>query len=301
MATVTGINGSRYYVNNPIWVTVDTSMDVDPTAVVNLSITINATIVFSAKYYPLNGLVYFDLSEIIKGFLPEPSHPTNPISGQPISLSTVNATISLPGFNSTKTFFRGGEDSQRTNIQVPNEAVLSESEKIPVWTGYPYAKYYLNSSGITYYTDILQVSEIEQRKVATCNPVYLRFLNSKGGYSFWLFEDWELLKNSKTTSVIERRTSDLDLGLETSHELNISTRVEERYLSTLRALLQSPDVYIYNIQNILVESNPQFQQSFVWTKIYNGGGNMKWNSYDSVHEFDFKFDLRLKSNPTLIW
>src|SRR5690606_23768166 len=140
MATVTGINGSRYYVNNPIWVTVDTSMDVDPTAVVNLSITINATIVFSAKYYPLNGLVYFDLSEIIKGFLPEPSHPTNPISGQPISLSTVNATISLPGFNSTKTFFRGGEDSQRTNIQVPNEAVLSESEKIPVWTGYPYAK-----------------------------------------------------------------------------------------------------------------------------------------------------------------
>src|SRR5690606_10192128 len=103
------------------------------------------------------------------------------------------------------------------------------------------------------------------------------------------------------TTVIGRRISFLDLGLATSHAINISTRVEERYLSTLKTTLQSLDVYIYNIQYILEASNQQFQQSFVWTKIENGGRNMKWNSYDSVHEFDFKFDLRLRSNPTLIW
>lgn len=302
MATVTGISASRYYVNNPIWVTVELEEGVSPNESFQLTIVSDSEVVYNGRYYPFDGVFRFDLSEIMKGLLPEPNHPTSPTSGNPIQLSTITVTIFLPRYSSSKTFFRGGEDSQRTNIQVPNNAVLSESEKIPVWNGFPSAKYYLDAGGQTYYTAILNNDEIERRRVATCNPVFLRFLNSKGGYSFWLFDEWELNKQTKTTDIIERRLSDLDLGLKTTHNLTTSTRVEERYTSTLRALLQSPEIYIYNIQNILVESNPQFQQSFTWTRIYNDGSPpMKWNSFEQVNEFDFKFDLRLNNDPTLIW
>lgn len=300
MATVTGISASRYYVNNPIWVTVDMTGE-SVTDYFTLTITSGIETVFSAKYYTYNNNAVFDLAEIMKGLLPEPQHPTSISSGQPIQLSYLTATIYLPTYTATKTFFRGGEDSQRTNVQVPNNAILAESEKLPFWTGYPIAKYYLDSTGFPIYTEIISASEKEQKRSNTCDPVYLRFLNAKGGYSFWLFDEWEIQKTAKTTDVIERRVYDLDLGLNTTHTLTTSTRAEERYTATLRALLQSPEIYIYNIQNILVESNPQFVQTFIWTRIYNGGGNMKWNSYEQVNEFDFKFDLRLKNNPTLIW
>lgn len=301
MATVTGISGSRYYVNNPIWVKVDRTGDVDPNAPVILTIVSNAQTVYNAKLYVYNSVVWFDLAEIMKGLIPEPSHPTTISSGQYIALSTLTVTIYLPNFTQTKTFFRGGEDSDRTNIQAPNQAILSESAKFPIWQGYPSAKYYLDAMGLPIYTEIIPNSEIERRQVVTCNPIFLRFLNSKGGYSFWLFDEWTITKNAKTTNVVERRDSDVDLGLTTTHQLALSTRAEERYTATLRALLQSPEVYIYRLDKVLIESNPQFVQTFTWTRIFNDGGSMKWNNFDSVNEFDFKFSLRLKTDPTLIW
>ena len=301
MATITGLNSNRYYVNNPIWVDVDKTGDADQDEPITMSISINSEIVFLSKYYPFNGVVSFDVSEVMKGFVTEPNHPINPSIGQILQLSTVQATITLSSFSFTRVFFRGGEDSNRTNISVPNNAVLSESLKIPTWNGYPSAKYYLNNNGEIIYTTILTPSETEQRKINTCNPVFLRFLNTKGGYSFWLFDEWELSKITKATDIIKRRGNDLDLGLEASHELSLSSRVEQRYTPTLRALLQSQEVSIYNIQNIIKEDNPTFQQSFEWSRIYNDGGSMKWNSFDSVNEFSFKFNLNFKNNPTLVW
>lgn len=300
MATITGLNASRYYVDNPIWVTVDTTADANPNDPFNLTITAGSQILFNARYYPFNGVVRFDIAQIMKGLLPEPSHPVSPSIGA-IQLATLTVNISMLNFSAGRTFFRGGEDSQRTNISVPSNAVLSESAKLPVWQGYPVAKYYLGSDGQTMYTNILSQPETERRRVVSCTPAYLRFLNSKGGYSFWLFEDWEIQKTAKKTSIVERRTADLDLGLQTDYSLTVSTRSEDRFVKTLEALLQSPEVYVYNIHTLKADGNPTFNSQTEWARVYNEGGNMKFNRYDGVHEFDFKFDLRTRNNPTLLW
>jgi hypothetical protein len=299
MATVTGLNGNRYYVNNPIWVKVDTTGDSNNQ--VTLNISKDSDILYSAKYYTLNNIVHFDLSEIMKGLLPEPNHPKTIVSGQSIKLAEGNFSIDLPNFNVSRSFLRGGEYSDRENIEVPNNAILSESEKIPVWTGYPSAKYYFDINGISRYTEILTTSESEKRRVISCNPVFLRFLNTKGGYSFWLFDEWEINKSSKQGTIVERRVQNLDLGLTTEGSINLSTKADTRYINTLNALLSSSEIYIYNIKNVLVEDNPQFIQSNLWTRVYNSGGKMKWNNFDSVHEFDFKLDFNFKNNSTLIW
>ena len=299
MATITGLNGSRYYVNNPIWLECDVSDN--PVDSFTMVISSAGTPLFQGKFYTYDNKAYIDIAEIMKGLLPEPNHPVNPSTGQVITTNSIYVQIYVLGFAPSIVFYRGGEDSDRTNVQVPPLATLIESAKIPVWNGYPSAKYYLNASNEIIYTNILQPSETEQRRVVTCNPVYLRFLNSKGGYSFWLFDSWNIQKKTKKGDIIERRTNDLDLGLEPSHTLNLSTRVEERYTQTLRALCQSPEVYIYQIQNIITEQNTSFQSSTLWTRIFNDGSSMEWNSEETVNEFDFKFDLRFKNNPSLLW
>lgn len=300
MATVTGLSASRYYTDNPIWVTVDTTGDAI-TDVVNLVITENAEIVYSSKYYTYDNLVSFDLSEIVKGLLPEPNHPTSPITGDVISNNSVTLSLSLPNFNQAKTFYRGGITIGGSNIQVPNNALLSESEKIPVWQGFQSAKYYVSDNGYIIFSNILSNTETENRKVVNCDSVFLRFLNSKGGYSYWLFEQWEVKHKYKKGNIIERRNQDLDLGSKPDMTLEVSTRAEERYLPTMRALLQSTEIDVFRLDNLISESNPQFQNTYQWTPIYNDGGDMEWNAFDSVYEVKFKADFRLKNNPSLVW
>lgn len=299
MATISGINGSRYYVNNPIWLECDVSDN--PVDSFTMTISSNSITLFQSKFYTYENKAYIDLAEIMKGLIPEPNHPINPSPNQIITTNSLFVQIYVLGFAPSIVFYRGGEDSDRTNIQLPPLAVLSESAKIPVWNGYPSAKYFLNQTNQVVYTNILQPSEIEQRRVVTCNPVFVRFLNSKGGYSFWLFEKWDIQKKTTKGTIIERRVNDLDLGVKATHTLNLNTRAEQRYTQTLRSLAQSPEVCIYNIQNILTEQNAPFQVSTLWTRVMNDGNSLEWNSEDTVNEFDFKFDLNLKNNPSLLW
>lgn len=298
--TITGISGNRYLINNPIWIDITTP----GTKVV---LTINTFVIDgmgtqSFTFYVRNNKVSFELSEIIKGLFPEPNHPVNPIPGGLVPTSTYNVGL---GFNDgissqtiQKVFIRGGEDSMQTNITLPTNFVCKESDKIPVWTGFPSAKYTLTSLNQIVYTNILANGEAERRKVVTCNPVFLRFLNTKGGYSFWLFEEWDLSKKSTVTERIDRRNNPLDLGLNTSHQLKVSSRVEERYTATLSALLQSPEIDIYGLSTVIPGIG---SKNNIWSRIYIAGGSMTWNAFESVNEFNFTFDLLLKQKPELKW
>lgn len=302
---ISGLNNNRYLINNPIWVEITGAG-----AKVTLTFTSFSQEVGEQNYfftfYTLNGRTIFDLSEIIKSLMPEPNHPQNPIAGSFISGNSLNVGLTFQSGASSQTlpkmFFRGGRDSMGTNIFLTANSVLKESEKIPVWQGFPSAKYSLNSNNQVIYSNILANNEIERRKVVTCNPVFLRFLNSKGGYSYWLFEEWEMNKKTTKTERIDRRFNPLDLGLESTHKLSMTTRVEQRYNATLNALLQSPEIWVYNISSLMPEQPPGFPASnLLWTRIYNAGGDMRWNAFERVNEYSFDFDLLFKQKPVLKW
>src|SRR5690606_34253914 len=167
------------------------------------------------------------------------------------------------------------------------------------WQGFQSAKYTLNESNQVVFTNILNNEEIERRKVVTCNPAFLRFLNTKGGYSYWLFEEWEMKKKTTKTERIERVGNPFDLGLKSTHELSLNTRVEERYIATLDALLQSPEVWAYRVSDTFFTKGNL--EKGVWTRIYNNGGDIKWNAFERVNEYSFEFDLLFKQNPELKW
>lgn len=304
---ISGINQNRYLINNPIWVNITGAGEKVLLSFTSLQAENQNYPIFT--FYTFNGQTELDLSEIIKGLMPESNHPQNPIAGQVIqgNITTQSLTFQSLGTvigsqNFNKTFIRGGDGTMQSNIALPIGSVLKESPKIPVWQGYPSAKYTLNSNNQIIFSNILTNAEIDRRKVVTCNPVFLRFLNTRGGYSFWMFEEWEITEKSKETHRIERRGNPLDLGLEMAWELSLNTRVPREYNATLSALLKSPEISVYNIENILNKRGGNSLMAFgTWTRIYNAGGSMAWNGFEEMNEYSFKFDLLFKEKPTLIW
>ena len=304
---ISGLSLNRYLVNNPIWVDIS---DAPETIYLTFSSVNQGTQTLIAPYVikTFNGKTSFDLSEIIKAMMNEPSHPVGLLSGDILPSNATTFTLRFQDVEVpdevliTKTFIRGGDATMGSNLTLPANAVLKESPKIPVWEGFQSAKYYLNENNRIVYTNILTNSEIERMSVVNCNPLFLRFLNTRGGYSFWLFEEWEVNEKSKKTETIIRRGNPLDLGMEMEYSLETTTRVNREYNATLSALLKSPEIYVHRIENLLNKrSSTEVGRFSEWTRIYNAGNSIRWNSFEEMNEYSFKFDLLFNNKPTLIW
>lgn len=304
---ITGLSLNRYLVNNPIWVDIS-----DAPETIHLTFTAigqNTTPLISPYVIKtFNGKTSFDLSEIVKSMMNEPQHPDSLISGDILPFNSSAMTLRFQAVEDpdevmlTKTFIRGGDATMESNVTLLANAVLKESEKIPVWEGLQSSKYYLNANNQIVYTNILSNNEIDRQSVVSCNPLFLRFLNTRGGYSFWVFEEWQVSEKSNKTERIRRRGNPLDLGMEMGYELESTTRVNREYNATLSALVKSPEIYVHRIDTILNKrSSTEVGRFSDWTRIYNAGNSMSWNSFEEMNEYSFKFDLLFNNKPTLIW
>lgn len=318
---VSGLNRDRYLINNPIWVDVTAV----PSTAIYVRVTIDAlnlpdsNIPTSLRLHPLNGSLYFDLSEAVKSFFPVPDFSAETASGTPILTNYENIKVILAAINQTgqtvqeleftKLYIRGGAEGVRTNVSLGQNAVLKESTKIPRWGAYPVRKYYLagdgSRSGVAIHSNTtIPATETEQRRVLGCNPIYFKFLNTQGGYSYWLFEKWEGEKTTKSADTVMSRSLDYSLGAEIEYEIEVETRVERPYFKTMRALVQSPEVYVFNLNALLFEdatSGASTVSRQGWGKVFGGNNSVTFNNNEDVKEVKFKFDVITKQRPSLKW
>jgi len=331
LMVVEGLNKDNYMINNPIWIDVKYIAENTKYLTINLLRvspvgTVNEP--SSIRLYPFNGKLYFDLAPMVKTFMARPQHPSSigedQITGT--NFQTMRITLQQIRDDDTitetrtflKNFVRAGMESPDGNLSLVTGTVLKESVLLPRWQGYPLAKYTLSGGSTSKipqwgirYNAIIPLSETEQRRVVGCNPMYFRFLNTKGGYSFWLFEDWSVEKSSDKPDIVENRGGDYSLGHELEYELEVTTRCERRYYKTMRALAQSFEVYAYNFTNIALNDTGADQtegaQSKLatdtkkWETVINPGNKVETNSYEDVQEFKFKFRVNLKQKPALKW
>jgi hypothetical protein len=315
MATVTGLSGNYYMVNNDIWVDVK-GLSANHTRV-KVEITEQAVDVDQElaepqeyNYYPINGEVEFNLSPIIKGMLKEPNLQVNGLAnGASIKMNyglfqvkiiLVVAVGSGSNFTFSKTFIRGGDRSNRQNVASAAGVVLKESTLIPRWEGYPVRKFYLGS-GIQS-TAIIPAGETVQRRVLGCDPIYLMFLNSKGGYSYWLFENFVVDNGGKGGDIIKRRDFKFQLTKDTEHIITVSGRVEREYYRTMIALIESPEVYVYRGEEVLFLAPASFSAELqgTWVRIFNQKNKFPFNNYDDLEDVNFKFSTHLNHDPSLV-
>lgn len=302
---VSGLNNNRFLTGNPIPITI--TADNGEFAIgtkITLSVIRQSTHPNQPIYiyppitlFPVQGGVKLDLRPYIVGMMPEPYIPGNSYQDPVPNYQVFNFTFSENQTDSSavfsnKTFVRGFRRTKSNNaLTLGIGEELREGEKIPVWQGYPTARFWIDSSSVIRSTTVVTSEHYQQMRTPTaCNPFYVRFLNSKGGYSFWMFNSWEHATESDELGVIEKTgINNKSLGFSQEDTVTVDTRVKREYYDLIRALIVSPVIQAYD----------QFDMD--WLKIELKGTTFQTNNYDDLQEFTCEFDLMLNVHPSVIW
>src|SRR5690554_6585430 len=313
MNEVRGLNSEMYFINNPIFVEVETDEKRLLIEVIHNNIT--RELVFDVY----NDLVVFDLAILAKTLMPLPHYDsifeqqqsTNILRNVRLKFYKIDEDDNQTLFYQTNhTFIRGGF-IVGNNISVQDGAELIESDSVPVWVGYP--SYYAEIEG----TEIIWQSLPPQEKMdiikeRNCNGVYLCWLNSKGGYSFWLFEAWEMRIKADETEIINRYRPSYNYqgfqttGNDSQYSLNVKSIIPKKYFNHIKSLVNSPDVWLYNLEDIADyygNINPFIPpiNNAIWKRIANNGNSFSWSNSEKTKEISFDFDIVNTENRRLLW
>lgn len=313
MDEVRGLNSEMYFINNPIFVEVRTDEKKLLVEVTHNNVT--RELLFDVY----NDLVVFDLSILIKALMPLPHYDSifeeqqskNILSNVRLNFHKIDEDYDQELFFQTShTFIRGGL-VVGNNIEVQDGAELIESDLVPIWNGYP--SYFAEIEGAEIvWQGLPPQNKTEVMKARNCKGAYLGWLNSKGGYSFWLFEGWEMrLKAGKTDIIDEYKVGYGYQGFQTTgndsdYTLNIQSLIPVKYFNHIRSLVNSPDVWLYKIEekvgyygNINPFSPPINNTN--WKRVSNDGNSFSWNNEDKVKEVSFDFNIVKSENRRLLW
>lgn len=301
--TITGLEGNGYLINNPIIVSVSGS------DVLRLELNIlnqqNGKSVTLPNLYPnpSNQLITFNLDDVIKGLFTEPFHNEEYISTTPITLInnsnkftiTFNLVIlggSVETQTVNKTFIRGGKYNDLRNQKIPSNSFLTPTPITPIFTGYPFSFYYLNSDykveKLNQTVGLYPQSPFEYVREKGCNGKYIVFLNHLGGYSYWLFDNFEDEASSSNLGIINNGFDNKDLGNIYDNSFKVFGKIPERFYPLMRDLILSPDIWIWQ------------KETQSWKRIYSDGNKWVANGAKTAYKVDYKFSDFNNYNPALL-
>jgi len=170
--------------------------------------------------------------------------------------------------------------------------ILHNYDKIPYWDDYPAERYYTSESFNIYFETINSVKQNQKERMPNdcCNPIYVKFLNALGGYSYWLLRGQTT--NFKTQNVgyynsDYRNTADYGNTLETTIQLH--SKVPERYINIIRELIVSPEIYFYQPEN-----------RWKWTQIINNNNTFDYGLDKKINEVQLSFIQPTNYNPQIV-
>jgi len=284
MALSHNLNGNGYLINNEIWfnVTSDVQVVYFKFIFTNLS---NAKITTAfISYADLNNSVFVNIQSVAKALFDVPNGGTNNSTKIQIAI-TANTGENI---TFTKDFVRGGNRTNDTNQTISPNQSLRLYQMLPVWSGFPAYDYFLSPSYVIEQQNLVDVTDIDYRRMKGCNKIYLKFLNQKGGYSYWLFESFtEKESGTPIGSTVGTNNELLDLGTVSSSELKAYSKIPREYKQYAFDLIISPDVFAYQDGN--------------WKKIFLKSNSIERDNIKRVYSVNINLDLNYRFNPTLLW
>lgn len=298
--TILGLDENRYLVNNPIYLRF--VGDIGEQADYLLTITIGA---LTTEVQMYNNGAYLDVSPFVKAQFPSTPNlfsPNSNIVKLDISVSWYAQSQGYQEFFNDKVFIRGGRYTGINNY-LANNHVLKESVLIPIWGGFPANKYTVTGDSIV--EAAIPENESELMRSYFCDGVYLTWLNSKGGYSSYLFETFEVSKKYKQGEIIERHSTTspqnnfYDLGGEIDYSINVNGQIPERHYRLINSLIESPEVWVYKF-NELIGDDFVDNNSRPWEKVYGEGNSYGINSRESQEEVSLTFNTNFNKDISLV-
>lgn len=288
--TINGLENNYYLSNNDIWISVNGFTE--PTALLELevsNVTSNLELpVF--KLYPSPGNEYnFNICQIIRALFPDTNHiNNNNLQEFEITFNVRFANTSTPDVSQifTKYFVRGGR-----NKSADAEWFLSSSEPLVVekWVdwgfGLPgFAQRIQNNSIVNFIP-----TEQFRNHLRGCDFKILKFLNSLGGYQYFVFETFEIKNKTKAGKAIDIPTNRLrkDNFKNTSSsserviEFHSKTPIEIQEVFT--DLVNSQEVYLFHHSGTDNDSK--------WELLKLDNNESIENNYERVFENKISFEF----------
>jgi hypothetical protein len=277
------LNGNGYLINNEIWFNITSDLPVAyfRLFVQNLS---NGKISSTFTAYTQTNSARVNLQSIIKSLFDVPNGIENNSATFKITITASDGTV----INFNKSFIRGGVRTISINQTIQNNQILRISDTIPIWQGLPISESFLNTNYSITTIALANITNVDYRRAKGCNNVYLKFLNQRGGYSFWLFESYSQKETTRNKgNLIDGNGSFIDLGTDSNSDLQVYSKIPKEYKQYAIDFIVSPDVYVW--------------QDAIWKKVTTKNNSLEVDNIKKVYSVNFNLDLNYRFNPSLLW
>lgn len=297
---ILNFNQNNYLTGNDLWVTINGFTN----PVKNLKLKVK-NLVNSKQYdlvlYPrIDKEFKINMTTVVRSLFDAPKHDSLPLNT--LAKFEIKFDVSFVGAfpneieNIEKYFIRGHTQNKVANTYINLNANLL----IGV------AKFYTN--GITNFNKsnllefniqreqnaIVEKSNFTQ-PISDCNYKIIKFLNSIGGYQYFLFEDFEIKESAKPLKNVPKITNDFNdtafqsLGTELKKEIELITENSAEDQIIITEIVNSFDVLMW-------DSTAQ-----IWIKLVPNANVTTTNTWDNRYKNKIKFDFYNEVNNTLIW
>jgi len=279
------LNNNGYFINNEIWFEITADLPVTYFRLVFMNLSNSKISTQFISYTNPDNKVFINIQSIVKSLFDVPNGSTNNAGKIQISITTNEGT----NLTFTKDFIRGGKRVNDTNQTISPNQTLRLSANLPVWSGFPISDYFLSSLYLIQEQLLADVTNIDYKRIKGCNNIYLKFLNQKGGYSYWLFESYSEKETSSNLGyLVNSKTNNLlDLGNQSKSDLQIYSKIPKEYRDYAKDIIISPDIYAY--------------QNGGWKKIFSKGNSVDFDNIKKVYVTNLNIDLNYRFNPSLLW
>ncbi len=289
--TISGLENNYYLTQNDIWIRVDgfpEAVSILEVKATNLtSELILPPLKLSAS--PSNDF-QFNICQLVRALMPEPNHlAINSLQSFQIEFKAKYVNTELPDDEDVliKYFVRGGRDKNGND-----EWFLQPSEELVVgrWIdwGIPLPTYAKRIQG----DEIVDYIPNNQFKISlrnNCNYTAIKFLNSLGGYQYYIFESHEIKIKSKAGKTIPtiayrlRNDNFINIGIEKEKTIELSTKTPFEVQSVISDLVGAFEVFLYNPEG--------FDENAKWQRLQLESNDSIENSYDRVYENTLKYSF----------
>ena len=180
--------------------------------------------------------------------------------------------------------------------------LVSEKVGLPIWEGYPHTTSVLRDTGIErildYHPTIKPVADLTHSIgfIKGCKGIYLKWLNTQGGYSYWLFSDvFTESKRHKSLGEVQNhwtqrgsgKSNSIFLGKNSNYEMRVFSKIPFSCMREVASILDSPEVYLYTDDSQSCTSYLENYEGFVRVQIKDGTTQIRNSKYTHT-------DLRLR-------
>lgn len=288
---IIGLENNYYLSGNDIWIKVQNFPKIPVKLELQVTNTNTSKTTSILRIYPdLSNVFEFNLSQAIRPLQPNPDHTDiNTLQNYEMVFTVIYDDETSDAETVDKYFIRGGR--YKNNVDewhLENGAKLIISKWVEWGVPLPGFANKIQDQLILDY--VPTASETYRMFLKTCNYKIIKFLNSLGGYQFWIFESNEEEIKAKPLDEVSITPSRLrdniyrNIGSENTREITLKSKTPIDLQPIIMNLIGSNDILMYDPAGTDNESR--------WTRIIlSGSPEAIINTTDRVYTNEIKFKL----------